>query len=425
MTHQKLTSQELERILAAQPDAEKNITNTSEIPFVRQLISIDRALLSQLMTEQNYRRGEVVFVEGDIGDAAYLIWSGQVAVVKGDFRSPTILGYRGSGEIIGEMALIENLPRSASIIAIDKARLLRISSDNFHKLLDEVPSVGMDIMRGLSSQLRVANKNLSADAQTERQLLEQITELRTEKQQLEELQRVRQETSDLIIHDLRNPLFMISVSLNMLEITLSEDALADNREVLDSANSACRRMQYLIESLLDIARLENGQVQLRLSIIKLQNVIDNIADKMALSLKTADVVLRTAVPDNLPSILADEERIDRVITNLLDNAIKYTPKEGEITVTAALHDDRVMICVSDTGPGIPPEDRERIFERFAQGSRRDNKKRGFGLGLAYCRLAVEAHGGRIWVEPGENSVGSCFYFTLPTKPNIALLQRNS
>lgn len=425
MTHQKLTSQELERILAAQPDAEKNITNTSEIPFVRQLISIDRALLSQLMTEQNYRRGEVVFVEGDIGDAAYLIWSGQVAVVKGDFRSPTILGYRGSGEIIGEMALIENLPRSASIIAIDKARLLRISSDNFHKLLDEVPSVGMDIMRGLSSQLRVANKNLSADAQTERQLLEQITELRTEKQQLEELQRVRQETSDLIIHDLRNPLFMISVSLNMLEITLSEDALADNREVLDSANSACRRMQYLIESLLDIARLENGQVQLRLSIIKLQNVIDNIADKMALSLKTADVVLRTAVPDNLPSILADEERIDRVITNLLDNAIKYTPKEGEITVTAALHDDRVVICVSDTGPGIPPEDRERIFERFAQGSRRDNKKRGFGLGLAYCRLAVEAHGGRIWVEPGENSVGSCFYFTLPTKPNIALLQRNS
>jgi signal transduction histidine kinase len=124
------------------------------------------------------------------------------------------------------------------------------------------------------------------------------------------------------------------------------------------------------------------------------------------------VTLQAILPDELPPITVDEEKIERVLANLIGNAIKYTPGEGKITVTAEAQDDHIQVNVTDTGPGISPEDRKRIFERFAQveGS---SSRQGFGLGLSFCRLAVEAHGGQIWVESGDDEIGSRFSFTLP------------
>jgi signal transduction histidine kinase len=112
-------------------------------------------------------------------------------------------------------------------------------------------------------------------------------------------------------------------------------------------------------------------------------------------------------------VVADREKIERVLVNLLDNALKYTPENGRIWVQTGQKADRMWVSISDTGPGIPAEDRERIFERFTQGTGDKLKRRGFGLGLAYCRLAVEAHGGRIWIQDGPDGIGSRFTFTLP------------
>ena len=126
-----------------------------------------------------------------------------------------------------------------------------------------------------------------------------------------------------------------------------------------------------------------------------------------------DITVQSIVPDNLPLIKADKDKIYRVLSNLLNNAIKYTPSKGYITIVTELKDDHLQVSVMDTGPGIDPEDRERIFDRYVQITDSKARSGGFGLGLAFCRMAVEAHGGRIWVESGDNGDGSQFIFTLP------------
>jgi signal transduction histidine kinase len=114
-------------------------------------------------------------------------------------------------------------------------------------------------------------------------------------------------------------------------------------------------------------------------------------------------------------VFVDEEKIGRVLTNLVDNAIKFTPPDGQVTIMAEPAPGevgRIRCGVHDSGTGIPAEYHERIFERFTQGPGKGNRRRGTGLGLTFCRLMVEAHGGRIWVE-SESGQGSTFYFTLP------------
>jgi signal transduction histidine kinase len=126
------------------------------------------------------------------------------------------------------------------------------------------------------------------------------------------------------------------------------------------------------------------------------------------------ILIKDEVPDDLPEAYADKGKITRVITNLLDNALKHTPSGGRIALSASECDENMLkISVSDTGPGIPEEFRHQIFERFGQIPGQERREQGHGLGLTYCRLAIEAHGGRIWVEPGCSG-GSIFSFTLPT-----------
>jgi K+-sensing histidine kinase KdpD len=114
---------------------------------------------------------------------------------------------------------------------------------------------------------------------------------------------------------------------------------------------------------------------------------------------------------DLPQIMADGDMIKRVLINLLENAIKYTPQGSQVTLGGSSKKTEVEMWVQDDGPGIPPAERERIFDKFTR-LHKDDTARGFGLGLAYCRLAVEAHGGRIWVDGNPDS-GACFKFTLP------------
>ncbi len=173
------------------------------------------------------------------------------------------------------------------------------------------------------------------------------------------------------------------------------------------------RVHRLASALLDTNRLEAGQ---RIGNPQPATLADLIQDSIEIITRMAQHKkqnIRAEVPSRLPQVNVDTDMIKRVIINLLENAIKFTPNEGVITTGAKRKGNWVHVSIEDNGPGIPDEDRERIFEKFHQGRASGaGSAKGLGIGLAFCKLAVEGHGGKIWVE-SKDAKGSRFVFTLP------------
>ncbi|WP_420644799.1 ATP-binding protein [Candidatus Leptofilum sp.] len=409
----KLSEAQFEIIREAQPAPIDPSETAAGSTVVGLLSSLDRNMLDEVMIEHRFGPGEIVVYEGQYGDIAYLIWSGRVAVVQGDFSRPASVNYRGPGEVVGEMSLIDNKPRSASIVALDDVRLLGIHRNDFFDLLQIDPNFSTNMMEILSRRLRAAEEMSRVNTAIGRELSAELQELQSENEALRQMEQRRQELSELVVHDLRNPLGNLFSALNMLELVLPPDVLDENRELLDIARLSHLRMQDLVDSLLDIAQFEAGRPMGERQPTNIATLMMEVAQLNAFALDKREMTLTENFPEDLPLVLADPNQIRRVITNLVDNAIKYSPKGGPLVVTAVRQGNMVEVSVIDEGPGVAIAERDHIFDRFAQVETGGIRPRGFGLGLSYCKLAVEAHSGRIWVETGPNGVGSCFVFTLP------------
>jgi len=191
-------------------------------------------------------------------------------------------------------------------------------------------------------------------------------------------------------------------------------SLDGNPAILSLFNIAVRsseRIQRLTNSLLDINRLEAGQPIVNLQLLDPQSLVQDALDAVSPIAKNKGQVIRAELADELPSITVDGDMIRRVIINLTENAVKFTPPDGSIIIGARPDGNLVTMWVEDSGPGIPIEKRESIFDKFTRLHGKGGPS-GFGLGLAYCRLAVEGHGGRIWIEDATKE-GVRFVFTLP------------
>jgi len=240
-----------------------------------------------------------------------------------------------------------------------------------------------------------------------------------------EVERLREDLSSMIVHDLRTPLTMIIGSLETLASTEGQGDAA-RQELVEIGLSGGRSLLGLVNTLLDISRLESGEVPIEKAEVKVQEVVEAALAQVVPLAREAQIEVATELTEDLPSVWAEREKIQRVLVNLLGNAVKFTPAEGRITISAC--DDRargwVLISVEDTGEGIPQEYCERIFDKFEQvANRKAGRKMSTGLGLTFCKLAVEAHGGRIWVEsplfpnaPDDSTKGSRFTFSLPIYP---------
>ncbi|OQY25169.1 MAG: hypothetical protein B6I34_02740 [Anaerolineaceae bacterium 4572_32.1] len=236
-----------------------------------------------------------------------------------------------------------------------------------------------------------------------------------------ELERMREDLYDMIVHDLRAPLASIISGNSLLQEVIGEqDAEADIFALLDIVDTSSRRMLDLVNSLLDISRIESGKMTLDEEPFSLQPLMEQVVKRLhSLSINHQVRVENNISPD-FPPVWGDQDKLVRVFTNLLDNAIKFTPAGGQVKISAQTDGSQWAICsFLDTGPGIPPEHRERIFDKFTQLSlapaqkKLEKRIRGSGIGLSFCKLVVEAHKGRIWVETGPNGEGSLFKFTLP------------
>jgi signal transduction histidine kinase len=172
---------------------------------------------------------------------------------------------------------------------------------------------------------------------------------------------------------------------------------------------AVDRMNRLIGDLLDVKRLENGRLSVELRSSPASAVLSEAVDMLRTIAGTGGLELVLDAPATLPTVAVDPNRIQQVLSNLIGNAIKFTPRGGRITVRGAVDKECVRVTVTDTGPGMPPEQLPHIFSQFWQGSKTD--KRGIGLGLSIAKGIVEAHGGRIWVQSTVGA-GTSFHFTL-------------
>lgn len=237
--------------------------------------------------------------------------------------------------------------------------------------------------------------------------------LRDNYQHLQALERLRDDLTHMIVHDLRTPLTSIIGGLQMLTLGGIDPRSPEGEEMTSLALSGAHSLLGMINDLLDAGKIEAGQMVLDRSPIDLSAVAHAAMDQVRALAREKRIPLIEQVPSDLGTVMADEAIVQRVLVNLLGNAIKFTPEEGEVALEAQRQGAAILVRVRDSGEGIPEEHRERIFEKFGQvESRKNGRTMSTGLGLTFCKLAVEAHGGTISVEntPGQ---GSTFGFTLP------------
>ena len=224
------------------------------------------------------------------------------------------------------------------------------------------------------------------------------------------LEEMRDDLISMIVHDLRSPLGNVISSLDVVQGSLPPENEVEH-SLLSIASRSAARLSRLVDSLLDMRRLEEGKMSLNKSQTNISTLVAEVVEQVEASAKEKGILLRNEVPARLPYVDMDTDMIRRVIINLLENSVKYTPGSGTITISAKASPAEITLGVTDTGPGIPRSEHTRIFSKFARLNREAAPK-GLGLGLAFCKLAVEAHGGRIWVD-SQIGRGSTFNFTLP------------
>ena len=235
---------------------------------------------------------------------------------------------------------------------------------------------------------------------------------------LRELEKVRDDLMKMIVHDLKSPLTSV---LAALEMVLDGDfgAVSESqRRALGDAEAKAEDLLALIEDLLEVARIEEASIQLDVQPIAPAALLTEILHEWEMRLAQEEASTRMDVADDAPVFHADKGLVKRVFSNLIQNALTHSPRNVTISLRAR-HDgatDGVLFTVADNGPGIPKEYHEIIFRKFEQAKTPSAPRvRSSGLGLAFCKLAVEAHGGRIWVQ-SEEGKGSQFHFTLPVHP---------
>jgi signal transduction histidine kinase len=215
-------------------------------------------------------------------------------------------------------------------------------------------------------------------------------------------------------HELRTPLNAIIGFSQMLREGISGEINAKQREYLEDILTSADHLLALINDVLDLSKVEAGQVELQVAPFSLQDALERGVSMVREQATRDGVQVALDANGGVDVVMGDERRIRQVIFNLLSNAVKFAPADGLVDVTTTQANGEVRVSVADTGPGIAAEDLDRIFEEFQQTEAGARQREGTGLGLALSKRFVEMHGGRIWCD-SELGKGSTFWFTLPAR----------
>ena len=355
---------------------------------------------------REYPAGTILCRESARESTFYIILEGKVVVTKEMSNLQTKhMKDLEAGDFFGEMALIHNAPRAATVTTLTPATVLEIRKEEFTKLLERSTTVSLAMVREVSRRLR-ENDDLAIE-----ELRMKARELAEAYQQLAEMDYARQEFLTTIAHELRTPLtaaggFLQIIRRGMLQgeaLNSALDTVANNLQDIISLTNDILFLQEMDLILTDVQPIDVGAV------------VALAVEQQRTRAERNGVGLRLMIAPHLPRVPGDSRSLERAFTAILDNAIKFSPEGGDATVEVGCQAEFVWVRVQDHGVGIPPDALPRIFERFF---RLDEVKghlfRGVGLGLSICRQAIEQHGGRIEVESALGE-GSTFTIYLPVK----------
>jgi signal transduction histidine kinase len=358
--------------------------------------------------EEEAEPGELLVREGDAADKFYILLEGQVEIWK-DHGTPYAdqLAVRGPGACFGEMALIDELPRSATVRTTTRVRVVTLAKPHFRHVIEQNPAVALLIMKTVSHLVRLSNDAFQDGLRQRNQMLEKAYgDLQRAQADLVRSERLSAlgKFASMIIHDLRNPLSIVKGYAELLATSAPgpEQTAALAAKLLAEAE----RLNRMVGELLDYSR---GSIRLNLGPVRLADLFRQLKDEFDSPFAVRHIGLELSNSVEQP-LLLDLDRMRRVFTNLLENAKKALRHGGTVKVTAHLEGDRVVVTVEDNGEGMDEATRARLFEPFFSAS----GSGGTGLGLLVVSNVVEAHQGTISIasQPG---VGTTITLTLPLR----------
>jgi len=352
---------------------------------------------------RSYEPGSILCRENAVEDKFYMILEGDVEVSKIINNSETrLLKTLGPGDFFGEMAIIHNAPRAATVTAKTTLTTLELDRAAFDRVLHNSSSIAMAMVSEISDRLR-ENDQMAVD-----DLRMRASELAQAYQKLAEQELARREFLTNVAHELRTPLMVAGGYLQMMQ-----KGAMDGEQLSAGIDAIARNVQQIVSLVNDILFLQEMELVLpEFQAVDIITVAQAVMDKYAPKAEERKVNLRIEPSPNLPQVSGDFKSLERALMSLVDNAIKFSPKGGDVTIRFEQKNGTVYVAVADQGIGIEKENIQRIFDRFYHLEKHeDDLFGGIGLGLAITRQVIEQHHGKLEVEstPGK---GSTFTLTL-------------
>jgi signal transduction histidine kinase len=378
--------------------------------------------MADLTELRTYPPDHVLCQEGAYEEVFYIVADGSVVISKKitGGAGERVLRKLGKGALVGEMALIQNAPRAATVRTTTECTVLEMEKKDFETILSHSPRMAIDIIRTTLDRMRGNDQMMIADLQKTNQILSQL-----DRNKLEFIQ--------VAAHELRTPLTVLKGYVNVLRSFPDIKANTAVSEVVEGIIKGADRMHEVVNLMLDVTRIDSETLRVASLPVPLKRVINDLVHDLSKAAVDRQIEITTQHAEDLPSIKADPTLISKALYHLIINAIKYTPDGGKVTVSTRpiVMDGNlpgIEIAVKDTGIGLDAEHHDLVFEKFYQvgsvaihsSGKTAFKGGGAGLGLAIVRGVARAHGGKVWVESaGHNEVqllGSTFYLQLPLDP---------
>ena len=375
--------------------------------FFRNLSSDEIEKVAPGFELRKYQKNNIIVHEDEIADCFFIVQSGTVEIWKNyeEKKSSSRLSVKTTGDVFGEMALIDDEPRSATAISTEKTQLLCISKHDFFAIFDKYPQIMFGVLKTLSSMIRMSNDSFISNLSKQNEELHlALVELKTAQKELIRAERFSNlgKLSSLIIHDFRNPLSIIKGYGEMLQVLYSkpEQVQEYSRKIVMEVG----RLNQFAQELLDYSR---GDIRLNWVFSSLPMIFQKIEDYLAKSYQVLGIELNISYKRK-EAFYVDENRLIRAILNICDNAKKAMAEGATLGIQGEIEEKEIVIIITDNGHGMDKNVLAHIFEPFYSSSH----KGGTGLGMLSVKTIVEAHGGKVHIE-SEPNTGTTVRLTLP------------